>query len=296
MLLSPFITVLRLYAESRRMDPDNILKVLLQSIIKECTILKPDTHVSSLDVLALSLKDFQDGEASDILYEFLDNCVLRFVRKPVKYYDILTTLSDDHNSGQIDSRKIDLLLIVILEQWPFLVKSTTASNTVNVAKWLARYLDLSIPAGGNLVLLSQIRDGLETEAKDKDCRAILRKALEDPDESRNLSELGSIGPSTCIIQNQDHDQNKLAPGAPNVFASPENILLSEPPEEDEDHAGLRKWAQEDVQDAIRDGSVDDLIFCLCSKHEEIRKQAQSALRTFMAKLEVCRTSLFLSLG
>jgi nucleolar pre-ribosomal-associated protein 1 len=286
MLLSPFTTVLRIYALSGQTNADNNWKVLLQSIIRECAILKPDTRVSSLDVLVLSLEESQGGKFSDTLYGFLDNCVLRFVKRPVKYYDILTSLAGDNESSQIESRRIDLLLIVILEQWPFLIKASTAPDTVGVAMWLIRYLELSIPAGGNPALLSQIRDKLRNEAKDNDCRAMLSKALKEPGDSGQLGKFENLAPSRCIVR----DQDSTALGQPKAFAPPEAPFLSRPPGEDEDHVGLRKWTQKDIQDAIGEGSVGDLIFCLCSKHEDIRKQAQSGLVTFMAKLEVRKIS------
>ncbi len=283
MLLSPFTTVLRLYVDSGQMNAETSLRVLLQSMIKECAFLNPNTHISSLNVLVLSLKESQGWKASDTIYEFLDNCVLRFVRKPVKYYDNLTHLLEDVRIRQKDSRRPDLLFVVILEQWPFLVKSSTASDTVSVAQWLARYLDLSAHAGGDFTLLSQIRDRLNDEVYDKDCHAVLRKAVKEPVEFEKFSDLNIIDRSSGILQ----DQDKTPRSQPKLPSLPEKLLPPGPLEEDEDHAGLRKWAQKDVRDAIADGSVEDLIFCLCSKHEEIRKQALNGLRTFMAKLEVC---------
>lgn len=285
MLLSPFTTVLRIYALSGQTNADNNLKELLQSIIRECAILKPDTRFSSLDVLVLSLEESHSGKVSDTLYGFLDNCVLRFVKKPVKYYDILASLAGDNESSQIESGNIDLLLVVILEQWPFLIKTSTAPDTVGVAMWLAHYLESSISAGGNPALLSQIRDKLSNEAKDNDCRAVLSKALKEPGGFGQLGKFEILAPS-CIVK----DQASTARGQPKAFAPPEEPLLSRPPDENEDHVGLRKWTQKDVQDAIGEGSVGDLIFCLCSKHEDIRKQAQNGLVAFMAKLEVRKIS------
>ena len=282
LLLSPFTTVLQLYVDSHQWDTHNTLRVLLQSMVKECAILEPDTHVSSLDILALSLKGSRDWQASDILYEFLDNCVLRFVRKSVKYCDARTELSEDVRSSQIHSRGLDLLLVVILEQWPFLNKVTIASEVVNAAAWLARYLDLLRDAGRDLLLLSQIRDRLKAGAPNKECRAVLKKALIEPAGLGKHSDLQIADRSSKTIQDQDrtsHDQSERSP--------PVKISLPlGPPEEDQDHAGLHKWAQKDILDAVIDGSVEDLFFCLCSKHEEIRKQALSGLNTLMSKLEV----------
>ena len=283
MLLSSFTTILRLYVDDNQSNTHNTLKVLLQSMIKECGILEPDTHVASLDVLALSLKASGDWQASDTLYKFFDNCVLRFVRKSVKYCDALTNLLEDVRSNEIHPKGLDLLLIVILEQWPFLIEATTGSEVFNVTVWLARYLDLSMNAGRDLTLLSRVRDRLQDEAMDKECRAALKKALKGPAGHGQRSDLEIIDRSSHIIQNQERtplDQPKRSP-------SPEISLPCGPPEEDQDHAGLRKWAQKDIQDAIVDGSIEDLFFCLCSKHGEIRKQALSGLSNFMSKLEVC---------
>ena len=288
MLLSPFSTVLRLYVDNGQMNADTSLRALLQSIIKECAILNPKTYISSLNVLALSLKESQGWKALDAIYEFLDNCVLRFIRKPIKYYDNLTHLLEDVRPRQKDSRRLDLLFVVILEQWPFLVKSSTLSDTVNVTQWLARYLDLSVQAGGDFALLSQICDRLKDEAHNKDCHAILRKAVKEPAEFGKLFDLKIVDRSSGILQ----DQDKTPRSQPKLSPLPEKLLPPGPLEEDEDHAGLRKWAQKDVRDAIADGSVEDLIFCLCSKHEEIRKQALNGLCTFMARLEVCAIPMY----
>ena len=289
MLLSPFTTLLRLYVDSGQMNADDNLRVLLQYMIKESAILKPATNVSSLDVLVLSLKESKDWKASDFLYDFLDNCVLRFARKPIKYCDSLTILLDDAKSSQTDFKGLDLLFVVILEQWPFLIKASVASDTITVARWLSRYLNLSMGAGGDLVLLSRIRDGLKNEVKDKECCALLKNAFREQVEFGNCSVLESIDRSSRIIHGCDgipYSQPKLAHWR-------EIPLPPGPPEEDEDHAGLRKWILKDTQDAIEDGSVEDLIFCLCSRHEAIRKQALRALSAFVAKLEVIVTSHFI---
>ena len=288
MVLSPFTTLLRLYVGSKRRDTDDTLRALLDSVVLECAMLRPDPYVSSLDVLVLSLEESQGWKSSDIIYEFLDNCILRFVRKPVKYYDALAVLSDEVESSQKDINRLDLLLVVVLEQWPFLIKTFTVSDNARISEWLARYLDLSMNAGADLALLSQIRDRVRHEMKDKNSCAVLEKALKEPAEFGKHSEPERTKTRSPVIQTQDS-----RPNGQTKFTLPlQEPLPPGPPVEDEDHAGLRKWTQKDVQEAIEDGSVEDLIFCLCSKHEEIRKQAQSGLRIFMTKLEV-RTPLSL---
>ena len=64
-------------------------------------------------------------------------------------------------------------------------------------------------------------------------------------------------------------------------------IFSKLPVEDERHAALHKWEREDLTEALEQGDIGELLLCLCSGHEEIRRQAHSAITRFMAKLKVC---------
>ena len=277
MFLSTFTTVLRLYVASEQKDADNTLRVLLESVVRECTILKPEQFVS-LNVLVLSLQGL-----SDAVYKFLDNCVLRFVRKPVKYHDALLSLSDEVQSSQTEIGRLDLLLLVVLEQWPFLTRTLVPSDQkTSVAEWLARYLNLLVNAGGDLTLLSQIRDRLRSDVEDRKCHEVLEKAFDEPAGAQIPGEL-----QCTLPPNRDMLHPTIVNrGEPKRTLHPQTPLPPGPPAEDQDHFGLRKWTHKDVQEAIEDGSIEDLIYCLCSKYGEIRKEAQKCLRAFMTKLEV----------
>lgn len=284
MPLSPFTTVLRLHVVSPNADTEGHVKALLRSIIEDTTILKQDTNYHPLDILVLSLQDCANAQASDSLFEFIDNCILRCSRKPVKYYDDLTRLVSAIRPSvavEVKDCNIDLLLVTILDQWPFLVKSAATMIIETATRWLVRYLDLSMCTGSNMIVLSTFHEQFMNHLTDKENRLLLEEALREPAKHGMHHELREINKFT-----QDKNTNLVVHLPKSRSDSPEDFSIPELPVEGEDYPALRKWVQKETPESIRDGAVGQLILCLCSKHEEIRKQAIVALRSFSASLEV----------
>ena len=282
--LSPFTTLLKLHVNSKGTEESESASTLLRSVIREHALLKHDAHISSFEAFIFSLKPSLGWRASDPLYEFIDNCILRFVRQSVKYFDVLSRHSESiaTESRETDKCLVSPLLVVITEQWPFLIKTAVEPDVVNVTFWLARYLDLSMHIGEDLKLLSHLRDQLRDEVEHKDCQALLEKALKHSMEigvCHEFDDFESVRKVVTSDSSRNHASEDKRP-------SDVEGLPSGPLEEDENHSGLSRWVQRDVPDAISDGSVGQLILCLCSKYEEIRKQALIGLRTFTTKLEV----------
>ena len=57
------------------------------------------------------------------------------------------------------------------------------------------------------------------------------------------------------------------------------------PEEPSNHPALHQWQRYNLNDAVDNGSLADLILCLCSSHDEIRRQALMNLRLFASRLQ-----------
>ena len=228
--------------------------------------------------------DVGDWHASDAVFQFIDNCILRYVRKPLKYYDDLAEMDGDvaFTSNKPPDQLISLLWVVLMEQWPFLVKSAEPPNLTNVVEWLARYLDYSKFIGEDSKKLSDIRDQIRSQVKDKECRGILKRALK---ESR--APISSSVQEAGYLEGRDHAKGITLNEVPN-----QDSLLTMPqtppgpPEEDENHSELTRWTQKDVSDAVEDGTIGQLIVCLCSTYEEIRKQAFGNLCSLLAKVQV----------
>lgn len=246
------------------------------------------TEKPSLDALLDSLVDNGSWHASDTVFQFLDNCIVRYVRKPLKYYDDSAKLDGDAapTVDQPADQPISLLLVVLMEQWPFLVKVEQPFSLLNVAEWLVRFLDNLKFIGEDSKKLAKIRDQIRSQVKDKECRGILNKALKgtrDPVTSHNQEPvyLGGLGRG-----------NEPWPSEP---ATKDPLLMMSqsptgPPKENENHPELTRWTQQDVSDAVEDGTIGQLILCLCSTYEEIRKQAFGNLFRLLVKVQVrfCR--------
>lgn len=294
MWLSPFTMLLKLHLDRLRVDTGSQqLRTLLKTIVRESRILRSDVSMRSLDTLVLTLQGFEGRKASSRMFGFLDNCILRLVRKPVHYYDLLTDLIA---TAELDINprdcQVDLLLIAIMEQWHFLVKSADATTVSYVSRWVIRFIEVTSLGngyvekislhGGTTMLLLHIRDRLKAEIKDTTCRAMFEKTLEE------RPELGIL--KAVVAANTISDERQMSKSTgplPKMHPKPpETLLPPGPPEEHEDHPGLHQWTRHEVQDAISEGHVKELVLCLSSKYVEIRKQALLGVRAFIRKLEV----------
>ena len=292
--LSAFTNVLRLCLALIHADAKaERLRIILKTVITENQILCLNTSLASLDRLIISLKNFADWKASNRLFEFLDHCIVRLVRKPVHYYEMLADLIATVKL-EIHPRNshVDLLLMTIMEQWRFLVEGADTTTVSNVSQWLVRLIEVMRLGNGypenppfrdeSTKLLLYIRDRLRSETHNTACRAIFEKTLKERPELDILRNLIAKKSTSETIQ---------MPGSvcspPKMFPEfPKTISPPEPPEEREDHPGLYQWSRHEIQDSIIEGHVKALILCLCSNHAEIRKQALTALRAFMTRLEV----------
>ena len=247
----------------------------------------------SLRALNLSLQDFGSWKASDSVFEFLDNCILRLVRNLIHYYDLGNSLVlNKEQSIEVSVIGIDLLLVAVMEQWPFLTKSVDSATLQNVSLWLVRYIEAvrlmsshrgsDLHGNGTANLLSHIKGQIRTEMEDKACRQILGSGWEDP-LKLGISEEAVIAATVNDEETLRELDTRTQQETPEVSS---NLVPSGPPQEDEDHPGITRWSREDIGDAISEGAIGDLFLCLCSQYIEIRKQALSNVDALMRKLEV----------
>ena len=294
MWLSPFTMLLKFYLDRVQFHTRyEQLKSLIETVITESQILRSSTVMAPLDSLVISLQDFEDWKASGRVFEYLDHCILRLVRKPVHYYDIL---ADFIAAAGFDINprhcQVDLLLVTVVDQWHFLVESTDIPTVINVSKWLVRFIEVinlrngyveKLPLQGETTeLLSRIRYQLQSKILDTTCRAIFERTFKIRPELEVLSKIVA----TNITSRTVHKSRQSAPFPKAYQELPMTFLPPTPPDEHHDHTGLHQWTRHEIQDAITEGHVKALILCLCSKYVEIRKQALTGVRTFMMKLEV----------
>ena len=253
--------------------------------MNDYTLLQQDTEVSALDALTISLRDFRGWQASTALYDFLDNCILRLVRKTIKYFSDAVDLEKDVKATPANghSRPVSLLLMAILEQWPYFIEACHTLDLENVVTWLAQILTVLKSIGEDGKMLDLICERLGAQIKNREnltVTTIASDILSDPEWESTLS--NSLKPEEIALNN-DAILKESSKGQP---STPLQTLPPGPPKEAEDHPGLSRWTNKEVAEAIDDGSLADLLFCLSSQHKEIRMQSLSGIQILMAKLKV----------
>ncbi|KAI9789430.1 MAG: hypothetical protein M1835_001673, partial [Candelina submexicana] len=295
---SPFTTVLKLSVYASDTVPLEQIKVLLQSVVEENGILQQQTQISALDALVSSLRTPEGKATSRYVFGFLDNAVLRLVRKPIKYIDDLTSLEESapSSTSKCNSGPISLLLMTLIEQWPFIVKVGN-EGAQDVALWLATYLGCSAHIGESIEKLQIVRDALISAAVDEYHVSVLSQALQRSETANS--------PSASNNQMEEERSGVDSGKAERHAAGHESVddldeIFAAIPGEDKNHSGLSTWARKDVQDAVEDGDVGNLIACLCSEHLDIRKQGLTNLKKLLIKVEASSYSekqqIYLLLG
>lgn len=283
MSLSPFTAFLKYYVASHEALPNNVVRTLLYSAIEDIGVFTLNKTGPSLEVLISSLRTKGHWESETSLFEFLDQCLIRLAKTPVKYYDDLMAIISQIGPRKVNAQDCNfgLLLVAVLEQWPFLVKSASSHTLQAVAGWLSCYLDFSKQEGENMVLLSYFRNEIEQKTGDDKARALLRKS------TNGLAQFCSLQEPSVL-----HDRGQTKDNGPNTLitqpetAGTEMLLVPSPPEEvGQAHYSI-DWTKKDVVQATLDGDVGTLVLCLCSNFEEVRKQALNNLRVVLGKLEV----------
>lgn len=266
--------------------PGSKVRTMLQQALDDIGFSTSTTTVSSLEVLISSLQRDQ-CEVETSLFQFLDECLVRLAKKPVKYYDDLTAIVNEIESNDVEIKtgSIGLFLTVILEQWPFLVKSASSHDLRIITEWLNSYLVFGTQVGENTTVLSYFRKQIQKLVIDIKARSMLETPSEKP-QQLTMIKLSTISDVT----DQRKVKNTTLASQPGTTET-RIFLESCPPVEVHDERDLTRWSKKDMGQAMLDGDVGALVLCLCSKYEEVRKHALNSLRIILGKLEVC-LSLF----
>ncbi|KAI4290363.1 MAG: hypothetical protein L6R35_000375 [Caloplaca aegaea] len=283
--LSLFGSTLRLAATLDEDTSRHSFKALLQSAFTEGLSLQSGQEKQLPTMLLTSIAETQEWQPTDALFGFLDDCFARLSKKAVKYYQaLLQHVATIHQQIEYNSAYWGgELLMVVIEQWPFVHGSATPLGLENISRWLSRFLIVLKHNGGDDRLLGRIRDQVKSITINKKCSRLLQESAEIYFSNNLRSERGQAGIQTSspqppaarvtsITMNKDAEIVSWKPPAP-------------PAVEDEDHPGLGKWKQLDIEEAVVEGAIGELMLCLCSTYGQIRKQASMELRTWSRKLQ-----------
>lgn len=292
---SPFVTLLRLVATSSEGDLSTGITTLLATILHEDDILQMRTSPNALDALIASITaTCGSSSPSRQVLEFLDDCCARFIRKPIKYIDDLDTMRLQSNPRtESNSTPLSPLLMTLIEQWPFKGgKSEKGSSADPLAQWLSTLLYLLKLIGEDDRLLGLVRDSLVSSA-DPTYQQVLRDSFQWKMGKQKAKEALKLA-TGADFSGSERSSTSPVPLSEQIMEPPKDpyhgVDLELPPDEDERHPGLNRWKKKDIEEAIEEGDVGELILCLCSKHAEIRIQAVSNIRQLMVNLEVSNIS------
>ncbi|KAL8951700.1 MAG: hypothetical protein Q9222_002348 [Ikaeria aurantiellina] len=285
--LSLFGCGLKYYTALTADSTIHAIQELLPNALSESFSIESNHCSRHLAVLFSSFLQTNDWQPIDALFEFLDGCFTRLSKKAVKYHqdrlELLAAMkyqwdpSTEYLSGDF--------LMVIMEQWSFLPDSRPMLEVENITHWLSQYLYLLEYHNVDARFVQHIRGEIKGKTKNKQCRRWLSHV---PKSHHSLHSARSQQPAERASPSRK--------GLPGGSAVKEDIPRqgwkppSPPLPEDEDHPGLGKWRLLDIGEAVADGSIGELILCLCSKYPEIRKQALSELRTWIGRLQASQYS------
>lgn len=264
MQYSPFTSILKVLVRISDQDSARRISVLLRTVLRDNHILRRSPL--AFNSLLSSLED-SDPESLHKQLLFFDNCASRVAKKPVHYVDLLEGLSDDAE------RTTSLIVGAIVEQWPFVVKAGDERTEAAVASWIAKVIGHLKRAGESGRALKSARDYLIEDTQTKKIRSLFKKCLKDIEDADAGDKM-------------DIDSGPTKPSSPE---KPSIVDLDEIfgplPTEGTTHNALHRWEREDTEAAVEQGRVSELVLCLCSEHEEVRRQAFANLARFMAKLK-----------
>ncbi|EEP75875.1 conserved hypothetical protein [Uncinocarpus reesii 1704] len=261
---SAFTSVLKAVAGATNESLMEEIKPLLQEVLVQNSVVADQ---SSFDAL---LQGFtvSDPENFKAQLGFVDNCITRLVKKPVLYLDLAQRLLEP-------GEKLSLITTTINEQWPFVVKAGKVENEAAISGWVANLLGSLRDAGESEKSLASLRDTMMEATETKKSRSLLKRALKIRDKEV------SGKPKKTTMRNTPPPAAS-SEGTGNIFLAD---MFGKCPTEDESHPGLHRWEKEELEFSLDQGYVGELILCLCSQHEEIRRQAMIGISRFMARLK-----------
>ncbi|KAI2628381.1 ribosome 60S biogenesis N-terminal-domain-containing protein [Xylaria nigripes] len=276
---SPFVTLLRLYAERTTALSGNTLRQILSHVANEHQLVESNhSQVSGLDPLIMTLKNI--GSIDLATWQFLDNCAERCSRTPIKYLEMIEQHMEKTDADEQNTMTTCPLLMSIAEQLPFLLSTSPEKGMLKkLAALLGEYLRRSLDAGVSSEFLTSISSLLVAAVGDKKLgsKMTLSKQKSTPDGDTEMvdSEPNSVpqpkddtkGGSEIRLSPQELEDRLAVP----ILTSKENSLL--------------KWSNKPPEELVEEGHAASLILLLSSEHASIRKEALTNIMKMATKIK-----------
>jgi nucleolar pre-ribosomal-associated protein 1 len=284
--LAPVVQLLKFCAQTPDHEITKHSLPMLKKLLHSKGILHPATR--SVDALLVSLASAKKWQPEMPTLNFLENCMMRTSKSPVKYLDQVEAIQQDVS----DNKELSLLACCVAEQWPFVTKNDIKDEIKNVAGWIARFFWALDSVGENYRVMTRLQ---ETMLGVSEGHEILQKALE---KQRKKPTVPAV---LNVLTTQEVDQDAvehLASSSSSDFDLPAIFPLL--PRIPTSLSGLTNWTNIDFESAIHTGRLANLLRGLLSREHEIALQAFHTLQTTTALVEqstyIEKTQLYLLLG
>lgn len=263
---SPVVSLLRLHTKNAQ---DRAMRTLLWDVLRQHDLLAFRTELDALiGSVFHHINSASEESSEEELWAFIDECMSRATRQPVKYVDQLeaavSQLSrrDDISDESSHNEALPgLLAAVVAEQAAFAVEKPV------VVRWLVCFADLLCRVDGTTKATTNLRHQVLALPK---CKKEAKRTRYD---AESLLQTARLSEPDLTTVNAPKEDEPLA-----------TLSFQSPPVESDNHPELLRWAQKDLGVAIEDGDVEALMLCLCSKHSDIRRQAHAQLKLLSSRL------------
>jgi nucleolar pre-ribosomal-associated protein 1 len=265
---------------------------MLSEISHEHGVFQNTTELDAFNALTFSLLALANQQCLERVLEFLDNCFIRFIQRPIKYQDDLDSLFlriQSQEEPKSVRAPLSLILMTILEQWRHLHHDT--KRVYIVGSWLADFMIMLKASGEDDFILVQVANALSNNESDE-IKRMFQKLYEATPKTVQAVRLQlrkvhqtSFDQISKTIESRQSLLGFTASDLLKQHSSATDTTIHMPPKEDEDHRGLHKWIGELPEEVVHDGALGELLLCLCSNHIAIRKEALLNLKKFMSILQ-----------
>ncbi|KAI0171808.1 ribosome 60S biogenesis N-terminal-domain-containing protein [Hypoxylon sp. FL1284] len=280
---SPFTTLLRLSIEKSTGMSNESLNNILHWVANEHQLVESRPSSRGLQPLIAALKSVGNIDAA--IWAFLDNCVERCARTPVKYIEMIEEQLEKAEIPEDDDVVTCPLMMTIAEQITFLAASSPGKSTLKeLAKLLSAYLSYSLAAGVNKPFLNAAKELLAAGFGDEKLAAKLRlsdKKKFTLDTQENADKQGvvitngwedgvadGVDSDLVPLMSQEELEQKLAVPLPTVKDS-----------------SLSRWSSKTAEELVEEGHASSLIRLLSSEHASIRKEALTNITKVATKIK-----------
>ncbi|KAI1103127.1 ribosome 60S biogenesis N-terminal-domain-containing protein [Jackrogersella minutella] len=281
---SPFTTLLRLSVERTAGLSNESLRNVLYWVASEHQLVENQPKSQGLYPLIAALKSLERIDLT--IWTFLDSCVERCARTPVKYLEMVEEQLEKAKVSEDKDITTCPLMMTMAEQIPFFISSSPSKAALKeFVQLLSEYLGYSRVAGVSKPFLKTTKElfvaGFGDQKKLAAKLSIPKRQkftseLQNGSDTQNTEVTVSLmnrvadsvnGDSTRQISPQDLEQRLFVPAITSKDSS------------------LSRWSSRTPEELVEEGYASSLIRLLCSEHSSIRQEALTNIVKMAVKIK-----------